>query len=349
MNQSLMLGHLGGDTMESDPNSEITPRQAPLVHSNTSWIIYLFILSLLLLVFGVFVSKDATTNIAYLIGYSFGASITYWAIFYFSAIRRRGRKIAGIAFTVICASVFLGHLLGGVRDYYQTKPLLNVIQETFISAMQSRLPSEDNPLGLMEEVDTARTLSGEMGEFEVVLKEYMSQLAVLNNNWVLESNNIVEMALDPVRISEDSDGSESREIIKKMKSLPRIYRKRWLLLVEETADKIETLNITDYERTDFLRGFRRGVARADRVQLALQVLRDKEFVEFEAIIDLLEDRKGMWEIQEGQFMFYDDNDVKRYNEHFIALQDLEDRQFELLGRNIEESKQKLNELSSVFQ
>ena len=129
-----------------------------------------------------------------------------------------------------------------------------------------------------------------------------------------------------------------------MKSLPHEHRKRWLLLVEEFADKLETMNTTDYKRTGNLEGFRRGVARQDQLFFSRMESLDKQFTEIEAVIDLLEERKGAWEVQDAQFVFDDDKDAQRFNDHFIAMEGLAARGEDLMRRNLEESKELLHEL-----
>ena len=102
----------------------------------------------------------------------------------------------------------------------------------------------------------------------------------------------------------------------------------------------------NYQRTDILKGFKRGTEDSLRLRSVLQGFNDKAFTEYEAIIDLLEERKGAWEFQEGELVFFDDNDAKRFNEHMIAIQDLTDREEELVRWTNEKEKQKLHDLSA---
>jgi len=77
--------------------------------SDNLWKIFLVILSICILGYGLFFSKNVIDDLPWLLGYYFPGSIIVWLIFYATFTRKKGAKIAGISFiTSMFHLCFLG-------------------------------------------------------------------------------------------------------------------------------------------------------------------------------------------------------------------------------------------------
>lgn len=211
----------------------------------------------------------------------------------------------------------------------------------------SRVVSEStDPSGLPARIERMPAevpkAKGEFGEMERFVKEFIDRFVVLRNDYLLELNAIGwNSILDAKRITNDTTLSESKVMIERAKVIAEKYEKKTADYINETRVHINSLNMSDSNKRELLAGFEKGMSRSGKQIDEQWKLENQVLLQFENIIFLLAARKN-WVVQGEQILFYNEDDLARFNSYIETIQRLVQQQELIQKESFAEAKQSLN-------
>lgn len=300
------------------------------------WKIALALVCVGILSYGFFYSENTTADLAYLIGFNLPLALIIWGIFYAAVARKRGAKIGGFSFLAIFICMIASSLIGHSQQKQEAKQMLSEIQDQYSKMIESTTDSQGLPKRIEKPINTTPKARGEFGEMERFIKDFMVQMTSLRNDYLLEFeaigwNNI----LDAERIKADTALIESKIIIRKAKEIVAKYQKRTNVLLNGARENIRSLNISESSKREMLAGFERGMEKAEGQIDEMWVLERNVVGEFENIINLLSARNSAWVVEGGQILFYNEDDLKRFNSYIASIQNIVNQQQQIQQQSIE--------------
>ena len=325
-------------------DNEIIPDHSSIdkQKSDNLWKIFLVILSICILGYGLFFSKNVIDSLTWLIGYYLPSSIIVWLIFYAIFTRKKGAKIAGISFIIIYVSFMLSGYLSVTMHKIEAKKAITEIETQFEKIAKSSSSPSGIPERIQEEIQTSPKSKGIFGEMERFIKVFMDRSISFRNDYLLELSAIGwDKILDPTRVKNDTTFTESIITIKKAKEIVEKYKTLSYSLFENAYAEIDRLEIDEEFKQEMKDGFKSGM---EPVKVTLDrnwFLEEKCVLEVEKIIDLLSTRKDVWAIENSQIIFYNENDLKEFNAHIYNIQDIVKEQQLIQQQNIEQTRESL--------
>jgi len=311
--------------------------------SDNLWKIFLVILSICILGYGLFFSKNVIDSLTWLIGYYLPSSIIVWLIFYAIFTRKKGAKIAGISFIIIYVSFMLSGYLSVTMHKIEAKKAITEIETQFEKIAKSSGSPSGIPERIQEEIQISPKSKGVFGEMERFVKIFMDRSVSLRNDYLLELSAIGwDKILDPIRLKNERTFVESKFTINKAKEIVEKYKTLTNSLFEEDAfAEIDRLEIDEDLKQEMKNGFKRGLEPTKIMISRYWYLEGEIILEAEKIFDLLSSRKDAWIIENQQVLFYNENDLKEYNTYISNVQDNVKEQQLIHQQSIDKAKESL--------
>lgn len=310
-----------------------------------TWAVSLTVLCVGIVAYGVIYSTNTVSNLTYLFGYNLPICLVIWAIFHVAVGRKQGTKKGGLSFLAIFAALIGGSLVGYSQQKSATTQAITEIQKSYTSIMSSANDAQGMPQRIEGNLDTTPKTKGYIGEIERFMKIFMNKMTSQRNDYLLELDAIGwEKILDPRRVSQDKTLIESKMMIQKAKDIVHKYRTHTYTLLANARNDINSLNISESNKSDMLLGFDKGMTNA-RAQIdAMWDLEGKTISEFDNIFALLSARKGAWAVQDGQILFANQSDLDAFNSYVTAIQKIAAKQQDIQKRSTEIVNNKFNSL-----
>lgn len=298
--------------------------------------------------YGFFYSNNTTSDLAFLIGYNLPATFLIWGVFYAAVARKRGARIVGFSFLAIFISMIASELIGYSQQKQEAKQALSEIKSQFSELIESSTDAQGLPKRIEKPINTTPKASGEFGEMERFMKEFMDQIASQRNDYLLELEAIGwNGILDTNRIKTDKNFVESKVTIHKAKEVVAKYTKNTQTLLESTKNNIRSLNISESSKTSMLSGFDRGMEKAKENIDAMWSLEANTIKEFENIITLLAAKKGAWVVEDEQILFYNDGDLARFNSYIASIQNIVKQQEAIQRQSIQRANRNFDRINEM--
>ena len=326
-------------------NTVVEEKEITMRPDDNIWKIALALVCIGILAYGFFHSKNTTTNLTYLFVYTLLIALFVWAIFYAAVARKRRGKVAGFSFLAIFICMIAGDLIGYSQQNQEAKQALSEIQDQYSALIESSTDSQGLPKRIEKPINTTPKASGEFGEVERFMKEFIDQMVSQRNDYILELQAIGwNGILDVNRIKADKTFIESKVTIQKAKEVVKKYKEQINTLLSNVKDNIRSLNVNETSKREMLSGFDRGMEKAKKNIDALWSLESKTINEFENIINLLSARKGAWIVEGEQILFYNDSDLERFNYYMASIQKMVGQQEEIQRQSVQTVKRKFDQL-----
>ena len=337
---------MGNHIQDHDKQDSGTISYHPSIKKQDSgnlWQIFLAILSLCILGYGLFFSKNVIDSLTWLIGYYLPSSIIVWLIFCAIFIRKKGAKIVGISFIIIYVSFMLSGYLSVTMHKIEAKKAITEIETQFEKIAKSSSSPSGIPERIQEEIQTSPKSKGVFGEMERFVKIFMDRSVSLRNDYLLELSAIGwDKILDPIRLKNERTFVESKFTINKAKEIVEKYKTLTNSLFEEDAfAEIDRLEIDEDLKQEMKNGFKRGLEPTKIMISRYWYLEGEIILEAEKIFDLLSSRKDAWIIENQQVLFYNENDLKEYNTYISNVQDNVKEQQLIHQQSIDQTKESL--------
>ena len=312
------------------------------------WKVALALVCSAILGYGFFYSKNTTSDLAFLIGYNLPAALLIWGVFYAAVAKKRGARIAGFSFLAIFISMIASGLIGYSQQKQEVKQALSEIKSQYSELIESSTDAQGLPKRIEKPINTTPKASGEFGEMERFMKEFMDQMASQRNDYLLELEAIGwNGILDANRIKADKTFVESKVTIQKAKEVVAKYTKNTQTLLESAKNNIRSLNISESSKRGMLSGFDRGMEKAKSNIDAMWSLEANTIKEFENIITLLSAKKGAWVVEGEQILFYNDGDLARFNSYIASIQNIVEQQEAIQRQSVQTVNRNLDRINEM--
>lgn len=312
------------------------------------WKITLALVCAGILGYGFFYSTNTTDNLAHLIGYSLPLALIIWAVFYAAVARKSGVGIGGFSFIVIFICILASNLIGFSQQKREVKQALSEIQDQYSALIESSTDSQGFPKRIEKPINTTPKARGEFGEMERFMKEFMDQMALQRNDYLLEVeaigwNNI----LDASRIRADKTLTESRVTVQRANEIVKKYKEKTNKSLMQAKENIQSLDISESSKKKMQLGFDLGMKVAKTNIDAMWFLEAKTISEFENIMNLLSARKGNWIVEGEQILFYNESDLHKFNSYIAAIQNIANQQEEIQRQSIQTVNRNFDRLKEM--
>lgn len=327
--------------------------------AGNTWIVALTVICVGIVGFGMFYSTNTISNPAFLAGQYLVYAFLIWAVFHLVLLRKRGAKVSAIAFTALFAALFAGgQIAASKHESLAVDEASSARQEVsrFASSAQQELsrlasttsnssgrpsPIKEVPIG-----DTdVRDVLAEMTRF---IKESVDLTMAQKRDYELELEAIGwSSILDVQRINHDTALFESRVMIKRAKAIINKYEKISANYLHEGKARINTLNMSDAMKAEAFAGFEEGVIESAPKRDEIWRLEKQVVLQIENIFLLLADRQK-WVVGGGRILFYNDNDLSKYNSYYETIQKIVQQQEQLKNSMLAESNRELEDLKNTL-
>jgi len=209
-------------------------------------------------------------------------------------------------------------------------------EETIASAQQ------------IESTETTQKAKDEFGEIERFIKTFMNKAASQQHDYSLELDAIGWGSIfDFDRIKQDQNLIESKILIQKAKNIVKKYKDQSRALMSSAKNDINSLNISEDMKDEMLRGFEETQSDAQSQMDAFYDLESKIISEAESIMKLLSERKGLWEIKDGNIFFEKQSDSDIFNSHVAAIQEYAAKEQATHKKAAREATNRLNRFNDL--
>lgn len=313
------------------------------------WIVALVVLCVGILGYGALYSNNAVSDPAFLAGQYLVYALFVWGVFHAIFLRKRGYTINLSAFAAIFLALFVGGLASAQKQKQEAVQAVSSIQQEMSRVAAATTDSSGLPVRIERAANQQPAASGEFGEMERFMKEFIDRLVAQRNDYLLELEAIGwDSILDAKRIKNDAALSESRVMIERAKAIVDKYEKKTSALMQGTGAHIESLNMSEKAKKEMLAGFERGMSKSEK-QIDEQWRLEKQVVrQFENIVLLLAASKA-WVVEGEQILFYTDNDLARFNSYIQEIQELAQQQEQLQKSSFAEVNKNMESLKNAAQ
>jgi len=299
-------------------------------------------------------SKNMET-MSYLAGELFTYAALGTALFYSLLMRKRSKAYAVIIFLIFYVVMYTAGQIGMNEQRRQASIAMQSAKEELNKLTDAIQASNNNTDGkLLSSIiqtgpATPSRASGQFGEFEKLLKEFMMAVTTFRNDYLRELHATGwESIMDLKRIRQDKDMLETKRILNDAKAVVTRFEGKTENLFETCRTKIRSLTLEESAKQDILKGFNQSAQNSSN-QFAQHWKSEKETMEeIEAMLMLLAD-KAAWRLQGEELIFQKQETLVQFNQHQKKLQDISKEQEEMQQRQLTKSKAAMDKMSNIFQ
>lgn len=222
------------------------------------------------------------------------------------------------------------------QQKHEARKALSELQDRWSKLVKSSTDSDGSPKRIEEPTGTATKATGDLGEIERFMKDFMDQMASQRNDYLLELEAIGwNGILDANRIRADNALTATRIMIRQAKDTVHKYSERTNTLLSDTREKIRSLNVSDATKRGMLSGFDQGMANAKQNIDRAWSLEKEAINECENIINLLSAKPGAWVVQNEKILFYNADDLSEFNSYMTSIRNIVAQQEAIQRQGIE--------------
>ena len=323
---------------ESKP-SNMVKKDNSIQSNKEMWKIALVLLCGGLICFGYFYPEISNTNLVFVIRYKLPLILIISLFFYVSVVRNHGAKTVSFSFLTILIFAVVSSLTGFAQLEKEEELAFEEIKKEAAVIIDSSFDSEGTIKPIERTIDATPKARGIYGEIEYIYKLFMGQQVALRNEYIneMESLNVFEI-LDARHLEADEKLIESKERIQKAQKTINNYQEKYGTALVKVKESISLLKTR--ENFIHIEAVKIGMLKAlENVEIKVDEqfrVERKAFDELENIVKFLSTRNGAWSAQGDQIIFYEDNDLKRYQTYIDSLQHLG----EIQRKNIEDFQDK---------
>lgn len=314
---------------------------------DSAWVVALIVLCLGIIGFGVFYSTNTVSDPAFLAGQYLVSALMLWGVFHAVFLRKRGAKINSIAFAAIFSALFASGLIAASQQKQQAVQALSSIQQEMARVTTATTDSSGLPTRIERAAAETPKATGDFGEIERFMKEFIDRFVAQRNDYLLELEAIGwNSVLDAQRVKNDTTLSESKVMIDRAKTIVVKYEKKTAHLMESTRERINALNMAETTKREMLAGFDKGMGKAGE-QIDEQWTLEKQVVLQVENIFLLLAASKRWVVEDQQILFYRDEDLARFNSYVQTIQKLTQQQEQIQKSSYSTTAENLEALKNA--
>jgi hypothetical protein len=292
----------------------------------------------LIICHGIFLSRNSSSNIVYLLAFYTPICIIFWAIIYFSFLRGLGTKIGITTFLLVYISLFVG---GGIGYYKNKRNMASGLSE--IQDRYNGMVNQPANKAIDRPNDLSPKSFGDIGKMELFMKSFMDQLAKEKNSYLAEMEAAGWNKLfDARRIDNDRSGKEGIEIINSAKMIVLKYSNGSIASLNKARDDIQSIKFNDISSSEALTYFEQGMEKSKEDTEKIWSLELEYVSESYNAIRFLSDYNNSWNIEDGSMAFKDTDKMQKYNDIIIRIQKISTEQDLLRKKMINDVNGKLD-------
>jgi len=327
------------------PGGDSTGRDAAASREPRFWIPAMAVAALIVLAGVIGVGVEGR-NFAYYAGYFLLPAAIVAGILYAIAGRGGGLPVGVSMFAAMYAAFMAGTLVVvsvETQNEDQAQSLNRILDQVEAFTEDQWATDDDGmPVRIEPSFEADPNASGFDGEVQRFVAGILNDNAELANAYRVELEQIGWYSiLDPARLVADSTMAESRQLLQAGRSTVSKYRTRSREILENSADAIQGLNMSERDKRSFERGYREKLGSSLGQHDAMWDLEEETFDEFEKIIDLLDGSSGEWSVEDGQFLFTTDEQVDRFNGYLGRIDAIMLEQQEMQRSALEATRQQI--------
>lgn len=203
---------------------------------------------------------------------------------------------------------------------------------TTLSQMVSGAEAES---GSLPTIDPTPKATGFYGEMERAIKTVASERLAQHKAYLQELKDIgMPRLLDAHRLAQDAGLIESRMILEQAERLVPKYREQSLQVLKDMPGLIQSLAIREPEKQKMLNKLDTSLAQRNESLEQVWRLEGRILHEFGLMITLLDDNRQYWYADHDELMFQRDADLKRFQQHQVAIGKMATEQEQLGKRQL---------------
>ena len=312
------------------------------------WIPLLVLICLGILLFGWFISRNDNDDAAYLAGRYLVFTLLWWGVFQAKFMRGLGGLPKTAAFIAIYASFMTASLVAADRNISKKEntdlaisSILSEVDRVAGAVDENGLPTKIEP-----RKDRTPQASGEAGEMERFIKAVFDDSIKQRNDYFTELEAVKwETLLTAENLKNDPDLSKSRKIIADTKLLIDKYERMSFELMDRARARVSQMAISERSKREFAAGVELGMIKNKSRLQKLWGMERSAILEAEKAIEVLASRKKGWAIQDGGLVFDSDQQLENYNRHIVEMQNIVQRQQELMQQGMQQARENLQAIS----
>ncbi|HEX5462783.1 MAG TPA: hypothetical protein VFX20_22670 [Steroidobacteraceae bacterium] len=283
------------------------------------WLLTLASICGLILAYGVFLSKNATDNVGYLVGYNAVFGVIIFAVFRVCTGRKATRRLSGFAYLAILSSLVVASLIGYSRQKASIDRAEAHLAQGISSIVDASNDAQGNPKKIDTVLDPTKSEPGEIGERESFAKTYLNNEVALRNDYVAGLQAIGwPNILNADRIAKDTGLAQSFAMVDSATTLLQTFDEKMHALQMSARQEISSLPIGASTKAQMRAGFERGLSLSPLDTLL--DLQAKSLVEYRAIFQLLRDTQGQWVVNKGKLVFRHGQDLAALQAHTTLIE-----------------------------
>lgn len=328
-----------GDT-QMTASDEITASDWP----STTWLASCTAICIAILVYGYLGEKDASRNLAYLLGYNLPIAIFIAGGLHVAFRKRESNRTSWLGLLLIYIALVASSLLAASKQREELKTAASEIDRAILATMPSR---SDTPASPPLATSTAPVAGGEAGKMEETAKTMLNRSATERREYELELNAIGwSDVLNGKRLQRDSALSESRTMLRQARDIVAKYSGRTNELFVQLRRDIETSDLSPASKRSMLEGFDKSTDQHKARVAELWLLEQQVLTQFENILNLLSARRNSWQVQNDQLLFNAQADLDLFNSYLAKVGQLVAKQEQIQAASVQRTREVIQSLAT---
>lgn len=208
--------------------------------------------------------------------------------------------------------------------------------------MRAALNAPDHPPGDVPDIDATPKARGVYGEIERGVKLILGQRVAQYRAYMKELDEVrLSDLFIPNRLARDRGMVESRLILEQSQRVVRKYSQQNQRLLADVPITIRSLDLSDQQKDRMVEGAIKARPQQKATLARNWDLERQTLDEFEKMINLLDDNRRSWRVEQNEIVFDRDSLLNRFRAHQLAVRQLTEERARL-------ESQQFDSLTSVL-
>ena len=158
----------------------------------------------------------------------------------------------------------------------------------------------------------------------------------------------IHTLLDADRVAKDTEFKESRTILADARKVVDDFSRRSKQMIEALPEKFDRKSFSSANRASMRRGMEKELDVPRKIDAEIWGLEMASVNHMEELIDHLQEKRKLWQAQDGSFLFERDEDVEKYNGIMEEVTACVTKQEEIRERARDSASGKLGEMKETL-
>lgn len=241
-------------------------------------------------------------------------------------------RLVARASLVLCVLIVAGES-SFADEYEETGKIIDELEET-VDQLEKGVDEEGRSTVIELPQATEPTAEGDYGKIQIVFREYVNKSVQLRNNYIKELQDIGWFEiLNPERLKKDVDLKNSKDMVNKITEAFDNYSNQMLMTMSVMVASVKDLDIDEFAKENVLKGIDKANKNGSKIEMSLSL--EKESInEVAELINFLDAKPDAWVVEDSQLKFYKEADLKEFNSHLLAIEQINQKKKEFVEQSI---------------